>query len=751
MARSRTDVCNSSDSLQRSSQFFAATLISFWLTVHQSFAQSQQTAFGQFRAFPIPERFERMLPYSRSGSPRTALLWNGGSHKLVVAEIDSSLLELRTRALRTAAPFDEIVVADLDGDKKPELLLIDKSAKKISLVVETDPDSLRSLGSLSLAVTPTGVIVGDINNDRRPDILVFDRDNPGIIPFIGTGKTQFRQGVTIAPDTPVGILLFVHLNNDDIIDLAAYDWVRSELHLLYGVGQGKFLDQMNIPLEGDLRELVAAQLAPQGSLDFVARLLRPASMQVWEGDGLGDFRLRSRIPFKEPALAIGVADLNSDGYKDLVTLDRPPAFRVYLNTSDELGSEQIDFSAGTDPHQLGLQDVDADSSADALVLDRDGRRLLLYRAASQAGVLKDSLEFVTGVRPRGIVMEDLNGDGLKDIALLNGGSNSLSMFLNRRDLGLMGQMSYSVAANPRYLEFHSSSDSTARFIVSYPQTKQLSFLTIDHRDQSTINAVIATAGEGELLSWSKGENEEMRFFCYNSTTVSGSPSLTLFQELGSLRFIERSFRLTIPNALLGAAVAHLNNDGFPDVAYFFRNSTGKYEFAVSLGDSVLSFRQKVFSYELPDEVIQKSYIWAHDVDQDGAMDLLFSLPQPQEMLKLVRGKGDGTYSLPDTVAASIRITDRSQVRILDLDGDGVVDIAVNVAHRGSIEWLKGKGGAKFEDARHLASAPRIGHFAFGDLNGDGVVDLALTLTEKGTMKLYDGRMLFRGPGHEPPQ
>ena len=727
--------------MQRSSQFLAAALFSWWIVTSQSSSQTHDAPFGLYHAFSVPGNFDHGALLTQPPAA-TIVLWNKESTSITIGKFDSSATTVSYREHTAPLRFDSVLLEDVNGDGVKDILFIDRSEHKVAIVVDTAPDSLSAWTVLTPPITPFGVLVGDINNDRRPDILMYDRENPGIVPFLGRAPGSFRMGRTIYPETSVGAAVLAHLNNDAILDLIAYDWVKSEIHFLYGVGLGAFLDQAVLQIDGNVETIFALPLTFQGHLDLVLWMQNPSRMEVWGGNGLGDFHLETRLPVEKQTVHPVLADVTNDGFPDLVRIIRPPSLGVHFNTGLEITTEREMFSAGMDPVHVVVADFTLDGRADALVLDREGEQLLLLESGMRPAALRDSLEFVAGVRPRGIVLEDFNMDGRTDIALVNAGTNSLSLFVNQSEGGFMGPSSFTLAENPRYLGFHSLVDSVARFLVSYPQSDQLSFFTLDLRDRSTVNYVIPTTGEAELLYWDQNEEGLISFFSYNSSTSSSLPALTLFQQLGPQRFIERNFRLTIPNALLGASVSDVNKDGLVDISYLFRNSQAKYEFAVSLGDSVLSFRQKVFSYELTEQQIQKSYFWNADCNKDGNPDILIAFPQQVKMLNLVRGKGDGTFHLPDTVAVNIQISDRSQLQFVDLDRDGAVDIVLHEMTRNAIGWLRGNGDGTFDAFRVLLSVPSASHFAVGDLTGDGVLDFAVSDTQKGTLRLYNGTLLL---------
>lgn len=728
--------------MHRSSQVLAAALFSWWITTSQSWGQSHEAAFGLYHSFPTPGTFEQTALLATS--PVTnVVLWNRRSSVVTIGSMDSSAASVSYRTHAAPSFFDTIFLEDLNGDGAKDLLFINLSERRISIVVDVAPDTLRAWSILTTAVVPVGVLSGDINNDRVPDLLVFDRETPGIVPYFGRGGGVFKLGKVIYPDTPVGEAVLTHLNNDALQDLVLYDWVKSEIHFLYGVGMGAYLDQASLPVEGDVRKIFMQSISPHRHLDMALLLHNPSRIEWWDGNGLGDFHKAGRLMLEKPVTDILLTDVTHDGLPDALWISPAAGLGVSFNVGSEFAPEREEFAAGMNPVSLLVADVTRNGHADALILDQGGGQILLLESGLRTVLLRDSLEYAMGLTPQGVILNDLNGDGRTDIAVVNGRSHSLTLFENRGDEGIARQSSFPVAEYPRHLGFHSVTDSLAGYLISYPQSNQLSFFTLDLRDRTTVNSVIPTTGGTELLYWDQTPEGLVSFYSYSSSTSKTTPALTFFQQLGPQKFIERNFRLTIPNALLGAAVSDLNNDGFVDASYLFRNSLGRFELAVALGDSALSFRQKVFSYEWRDSLIQQCYFWSGDCTEDSIPDILLSFPHQVKMMTLVRGKGDGTFHRPDTVATGLMIRERSQVYLLDLDGDGALDIIAHELSRGSVGWLRGQGNGTFEDFESLLSVPEGSFYSVGDITGDGVNDIAVTYPRKGTLKLYNGESVMR--------
>jgi hypothetical protein len=732
-----------SDSSYYTSHFFAATLVSFWLSVCQANAQSRETAFGQTHSVTVPGNFDKFaLSYGVSGAPT---FWFRSDHASSIqsAVVDSAgtLVDWRTRTLLT--PVDEFMLVDFASERRQVGVGVDRAQRLLTFYDHLDADTLRASSTLRLPITPGRIVFGDLNNDNKTDFLVFDRESPGVVPFFSLGNDRFREGKPFALDNAVSDLKLIHLNNDNLVDIVFYDWVRSEIHLLYGVGQGKFLDQATLHVDGTVSQLEATSLSEHGNLDLILSCIAPARVEILEGNGMGEFRQGYRIPLKVPLISLFIADVNGDGNKDIVGLDGASMLRVYLNGGDNTFDDRLDFTGSRGIAEMALLRTSEQGLPDAVLFDKDSEKLMWLTNAVHHSVLVDSLDFSTGARPRGVAIADINGDGVNDILLATAGSSLISLYFNRPSLGLMGQTAYALPASAHDIAFHSLKDSIARILVSHPESRQLSLFSLDLRERSSTNATIGTERAVEFLYWNGVRKPAVDFFCFGPSVAATPASLTLYQEIESHQFVERSFTLSPNNTLLGAGVGRLNPDSIPDVAFVYRNNTtGKFLLAVSLGDTNYSFRQKTDIAELPQKNLSRSYIWLADLDNNGRQDILMLNDGPVSVLERVRHLRETFYTAIDTIGLDAQISDWAQVQFCDLDGDGNIDIILNDVNKGQLGWYQGRGRS-FEAFRPLCSVPRQSHFAVGDLNNDGTPDLAVTFGDQGIVRIYDGKFLLK--------
>ena len=677
---------------------------------------------------------------SREGE-RLLALWSRGSRVLTLVHLDGSGDPIKSTTHILPDSISALTLSDLNGDGKPDLACVSSGDPAFFCVTSLTPETLKTTGTLPLAFRPTGITVTDDAKGGRNRILLYGRGSPGLTEVTGFRGANLRSGRIVASDLPVQFAEQTELNDDGISDLVVFDWIHNELHLLYGFGNGRYLDQTTFPVQGDVRDFHMIPPDLTGEAGFAVLTTNPDEVQLWQGDGLGDFKLQSTCVLKHSALSLSVADVNNDGWPDIVLMEEGGRLAVVFNSGEKLLDDVIEYAAGEDSKEV-MTVEGPDGTGRAVVLDAKQRELLLFHNAVETASLTDSLTFSSGLGPTSLWIGHLADVNQLNIAVACSKSRSLNFYTNSPG-GLVGPASISLELSPFSIGFHSRTDSVANFIVTSPEEQTIAFLTYNAGNQSHVTASIPGVGTLEPLEPGLADSS-IQYYCFGAPGEAETPSLCFFQQLSGSHFIERSFRLTIPDALMGAAVDDINGDGRMDAAYVYKNDlTHRYELVVMEGDSSGEFTRRVSTTELPDTVIQKSYLYFADLNQDSIPDLLLCFPRAAQTARIAIGGGGGTYALAGKLDGPIRIAERDQLRIIDLDGDGILDIVANDFKRKAIGFWKGKGDGMFQPWKPLLRRNGISHFGFADFNGDGVKDLAVILSRQGVLKLIDGKQILK--------
>ena len=181
-------------------------------------------------------------------------------------------------------------------------------------------------------------------------------------------------------------------------------------------------DRVEVAVGFSTSAIVAYDLNNDGRLDLV--VVGREGVVVLNGRGDGQFDVSSSVAAGEDPVDLAVADLDGDGFRDLVVANHATNYVTLLFGIPGGGFEprshsQFEVDVSPHPHAVRLQDVDADGRADLFVDDRTPESIRLFRGVGD-GTFSDATVIDVGGDPyRGMTLADLDRDGRLDLVTPN--------------------------------------------------------------------------------------------------------------------------------------------------------------------------------------------------------------------------------------------------------------------------------------------------------------------------------------------
>ena len=325
-------------------------------------------------------------------------------------------------------------IADFDGDGKGEVIVLSDQEKQVARSV-LDGNRLSFPAPLPISGEPVALEVADIDGDKAPEILYITRgkDEKGADAFAVRGLKREASGSFVpfrwGPDDAVivkglnGIppaLRVVDANGDKQADLLIFNSFGAPVLLLGRPGEPP------APAGGSLGPLIGATPAGVGMADLdgpallIAQNTYARNVQL---DKAGHWQVKDQYNAGRTAAqvqAAAVLDTDGDGVKEIALLDRASKSLLFLTRKEGVFRPAGTLTVGpiNDVQGLHVADLDGDGRDDLLLAGTDKFGVVLSGRKGQRFKVLASYEPAREEAKLGdLIAGDLNGDGQVDLVL----------------------------------------------------------------------------------------------------------------------------------------------------------------------------------------------------------------------------------------------------------------------------------------------------------------------------------------------
>lgn len=351
-------------------------------------------------------------------------------------------------------------VVDLNGDGVDDVITVNgnNNAKgTVSVLLSKGDGTYGDKTDIVVDFLTFGVTAGDVTGDGVLDLAVSGGEARGFVKLLhggANGTFAAAEGTVSVGYSPNAIAL-ADVNRDRKLDIVTANYFASTVSVVLGNGDGTFKPEKHFMVGPTPQGLTIVDVNGDQRLDIVTGGfgLPEMSATVLLGRGDGTFRQAKSFSAGEAINDVGVADLNGDGAKDVVTAGFVNRDVTVLLGRSRYGTDYRpakSYQTAFGPNGLLVVDINKDGIADVLTsaspvqsrvptndapaanteppLEKGGFAIL--HGKGDGTLEKYALQPIKEGAVTTIATLDVNGDGWLDVVGTVMDKNQVAVWLN---------------------------------------------------------------------------------------------------------------------------------------------------------------------------------------------------------------------------------------------------------------------------------------------------------------------------------
>ncbi|GEM_PF-4062043 len=264
-------------------------------------------------------------------------------------------------------------------------------------------------------------VTGDVDNDGDDDIVLLRGANALASVFINQNSNSFEKASDVVGiESPVAAQL-EYINDDNYIDLVVATSQNNQTLVFAGDGLGGFILEQSLGLS-DNTSVDIADLNNDGWMDIVF-INDGAADEVYLNQG-GSLQFSHLLGDVSTSLAIALADVDGNGMIDAI-ISKADGTSHYFSNAQLLDTSGISSYSSIDTGLIGditTMDLDNDGMEEFVLggsIDKENyEKVPSNKVYGWNGTLVERLNF-GGVDTNQVIISDIDGDGDEDLFVAN--------------------------------------------------------------------------------------------------------------------------------------------------------------------------------------------------------------------------------------------------------------------------------------------------------------------------------------------
>ncbi|HKB03250.1 MAG TPA: VCBS repeat-containing protein [Gemmataceae bacterium] len=311
-----------------------------------------------------------------------------------------------------------LAVGDFNGDQKKDLAVVGKlstfGATQLLILLGNGDGTFAAPVGFPAGSDLNSIVVADFNGDQKPDLAVANDGTDVIDVLLGNGDGSFGAATTVPCGDGADYLSAGDLNGDGKADLVLASTQANQIRTLLGDGQGGFGPATSYTTEHDPASVGIGRFNGDAKPDLAVPTFFGPGLQVFQAGTNGSYALKGEYDTDSRPIGVTVADFNGDGKLDLAVINNfADTVCVFPGTGLGTFGAPTTYVVGDGPNWAAAADFNGDGRQDLAVANYWGNSITLLETpapATQFRVRSFPATTTAGV-PTKIVVTALDGSG----------------------------------------------------------------------------------------------------------------------------------------------------------------------------------------------------------------------------------------------------------------------------------------------------------------------------------------------------